>query len=258
MGATDSHDNPNSPRPQLEWENRLGRYLVMAILGLVGGSFTLAILLSIYNSISAPPQVWGVPPSPKRAAPLMSRQRLRVCRQHLERLSNEQYRETTSLWYRMRNGHRGHLTLWQEWSRDWQRRMKNLLKRCPMRNKATAQKTSNNPLSLSSCTEKFQALNTQLQQKGRVLWEKARPGANSYLQGWKDWSGSWYRRMQQWRQRCPVFGEGETARAFHRAHHQMLVLQRKQEKALLAFFQKSSDLFRDIRQALHSLKEELR
>lgn len=258
MGATDSHDNTTPSKPRLEWENRLGRYLVMVILGLVGGSFTLAIILSIHHSITAPPQVWGVPPSAKRTAPLMSRPRLRVCRRHLERLSNEQYRETTSLWYRMRHGHRGHLTLWQEWSRDWKRRMKGLLQRCPMRTSSKASSQPGSPLSLGTCTKQFNKLNNQLQSKGRVLWEKARPGATSYLRGWKDWSSSWHRRMKLWHQRCPVFGEGETARAFHRAHRQMLALQQQQEKALLAFFKKSSGLFRDIRQALHSLKEELR
>jgi hypothetical protein len=270
MGEHDSqelqaHDNTNhlventdSSGQGLSWESRLGRYLVMLILGLVGGSFTLAIFLSVYTSITTPPKVWGVPPTPQKPAHLMTRSQIQICRQHLERLSAEQLRETTSLWYRMNQGHRGHLTLWQEWSRDWHRRMNQLLQQCPMRSKTPPFTEKTQTLSLRTCTQQFNKLNQELQRKSSSLWLKTRQGPSHYLKGWQDWSQFWQRRMQLWQQRCPIHGEGEIVLAFRRAHTQMLALQRQQEKALITFFSQSADLFRDIRQALHGLKEELR
>lgn len=251
-------EKPVSSEQGLSWEFRLGRFLMMLILGLVGGSFSLAIFVSVYTSITTPPKVWGVPPTPTKPAHLMTRGQIQICRHHLEQLRAEQLRETTSLWYRMNQGHRGHLTLWQEWSRDWHRRMTRLVQRCPMQSNPVPSTSQPQALSLQVCTQQFNQLNQELQKKSASLWLKTRQGPSHYAKGWQDWSRSWQLRMMLWQQRCPVHGEGDIALAFRRAHTQMLELQRQQEKALLQFFSQSADLFRDIRQALHGLKEELR
>ncbi len=262
MSEQGSQDHPNtasSPRKKLDWEFRLGRQLVLLILFLVGGSFTLAMILSIYRSITAPPQVWGTSNSTsKQGIQRLKRGRIKVCRQYLEQLHTEQARETTALWYRMRRGHRGHLTLWEEWSRDWKHRMLRLQKQCTMLSSKTSPSHPTKTLSLRTCTQQFARLNKELQSKSSTLWLKARQGSKHYLKGWQDWSRSWQRRMHLWLQRCPIHGENDIAQAFRRAHSKMLILQRRQEKALLAFFKSSSGLFRDIRQSLYNLKEELR
>lgn len=249
-------DSP-PPRKPLDWEFRLGRYLVLLLLIAVGGGCTLAMFISIYRSITAPPKVWrvtaGASPSGSQQ---LKRSRIRACRQHLERLHAEQGTETTALWYRMRKGHRGHLTLWAEWSRDWKRRMNRIQAQCAMSSTPNPKARPGKAMPLRACTKQFAQLNQELQSQSKKLWHKARSSTRS-LKGWQDWSRSWQRKMLMWQKSCPIHGDGDTAIAFRRAHSKMMALQRKQEKALLTFFRSSSGLFRDIQQSLHSLKEEL-
>jgi len=241
------------------WKSRLGRDMMMLSLGLLAGSIVFATLFSIYQSISAPPPVWGIPSSTQHSAQRVTKSHIKVCFEHLKQLNNEQSKEATALWFRMRYGHRGHLTLWQEWSRDWRKRVKKLLKQCHMRSNSKEKIASSlRSKTIKKCVQNFSKLNEDLKKRTEKWWLAKRRGHHHYLKGWKDWSNSWQQRVHTLLKTCPIYGQGEIARAFRRAHSKMLALQDKQEKALIKFFTESSDLFRDIRQSLHSLREELR
>lgn len=242
-----------------EWEVRIAKTFVYFLFIGVAGSFLLSIYISIFRGATAPPKVWKATMQRSQGEQTMRPSKVRRCVQQLEALDHEQQRETQAVWSRMRQGHRGNLTLWQEWSRNWRKRMKGLLTQCPMALDAKDSKSKPLvPKRLSQCVGEVQQLSKALQKRADALWLKTPRGQSRDMDRWKDWSGDWQRRMRGLIKRCPLYHKGDVAQAFHRASTQMLRLQQEQEKALLIFFRKSSDLFRDIRQSMHSLKQELR
>jgi hypothetical protein len=249
--------NTEPQTPNSGWEFSLGRYVVAVIFGLVAGSLALAILWSVYRSVTTAPIVWGITSAPSNPAALLKRSHIRVCMQHLERLNSEQIKETTSMWHRLRYGHRGHLTLWQEWARNWRQRADRLLQQCFLSDVPRKAGTQL-PLAMQHCVQKFEKLNRELQNKSTKIWLPKHHGQRHEIQEWKEWSQNWHQRMNLLLQSCPIYGEAEIGRSFQRAHKRMLDLQIQQEKYLTQFFEHSAEIFRDIRQSIQNLKEELR
>lgn len=254
-----SSTHEGTPKEQAPWEVRIAKLLVLIVFIGAVGSMVLAIFVSIYRGAIASPRVWKMSASTQQQALAMKPTRVLKCVKSLRVLDQEQFQRTRSLWFQMRNGHRGHLTLWQEWSRDWRRRLKALRSQCPMAlRKGSVQGSTNRLKTLKQCRRKFNGLTRILNKKSDALWLNVRKGQTKQLQKWKSWSKRWERRIHTLVKQCPLNGRGEIAKSFHRASQKMLELQQQQERALVPFFSKSSDVFRDIRQSMHSLKEELR
>jgi ketosteroid isomerase-like protein len=261
VSATTSEEQAVRDTTEQPWEVKVTKSVILFLFVAITASFILAIFVSLYRGATTAPDVWAssTKTSKNNRAGKVAPFKLRKCVGVLQTLDREQHQQTRRLWFRMRNGHRGHLTLWQEWSRDWRRRMKRLLKQCPLQHTPGSKGASNQSLrSMPQCAKKMAALTKTLKKKATALWDNERKGRQGDLQKWQDWSRNWNRRMGMLIKRCPLYDKGEIAKAFHRASHKMMQLQREQERVVLPFFKKSSDLFRDIRQAMHSLKEELR
>jgi hypothetical protein len=178
---------PLTPEEEDEQEaRRLGRLAVLVLFVFFTGALVLAIFVSIYRSVHAPPRVWIPIEATEKKGYVMKPARLLTCVQRLRSLDEEMENESKHLWYRMRVGNRHALRVWQDWSRDWQQRMELLNKQCPLR------------------------------------------------------------------------GDDDISRSFRRASKRMLELHKRQEKAFTRFFSDTAWLFREVREGLHVLKEELR
>ncbi len=266
-GESPSPDRQNAPEPSItsekwvkkksrRWEYRLGWWLALSSFIAVGGSFALAVLWSVYRSVSSPPKVWGKPKTTLNPRKSLSISQIKTCANHLKELHREQLRETTALWFRISRGHRGYLTLWQEWSRDWTERLNELMDRCPFANPEEMKKLR--PTSLEKCYKNGKKLWEELEKKSKSIWEPKKHGGKHFLQNWREWSEDWKNRMNELLLRCPIYGPRDIAKAFYHAYYQMLKFQKKQEKMVFELFSSSLELFRDLRQSLHKLREELR
>lgn len=111
---------------------------------------------------------------------------------------------------------------------------------------------------LKQCVKRLRGLDRELEHESAVIWYRVRKGHRHYLTAWNDWARDWRRRMLELRRQCPLQGRSEIARAFRRASRNMLELQSRQEKTFRKFYKNSMWLFREVRQGLHLLKEELR
>ncbi|MEM1008909.1 MAG: hypothetical protein AAGJ35_07865, partial [Myxococcota bacterium] len=171
---------------QLRQFQRWGRGIVMFLFAVFSGGFVIAMFVSLYQAVHAPPKVWIPAKSSGENRRLISPWHLHMCLVRLQRLDREMEHESKQLWYRVRHGNRYYLTSWRDWSLDWQRRMKQLMEWCPFRAK------------------------------------------------------------------------DKISRGFRRASLRMLSLQKRQTEMFSAFFSKNQWLFREIREGLQILQEEVR
>ena len=113
-------------------EYTIGRLIVALVLVGGAGSFVIAMFGSLYAAVSQPPKVYltTAKGTPKKRV-LMKPARVLRCVQRLRRLDKELEHESTALWHRLRKGNRLSLRSWEDWARDWQRRMKLLQRQCP-------------------------------------------------------------------------------------------------------------------------------
>jgi len=231
--------------------SQMGRLFVFLVYGLVTSGMVLAIFHSIYQHVSTPPKIVSFKDGKHQ---IMKASHVKQCVKGLRALNEELETESKHLWYRMRHGNRHYVAMWEAWGKDWRKRLKKLMKQCPLgTQKLQTQKSAR----VNVCTTGLKKLENELEKK-RAIWLSGPRGPKRDLRKWKDWGKDWRQRTNALINRCPIYGQNEIARAFQRASKRMLVLQKRQEKAFSKFFGESSWLFRDIRQSLHILKEELR
>ena len=113
---------------------------------------------------------------------------------------------------------------------------------------------------LKSCVKRLRLLDYDLEEKSKDLWFKMRHGSrySRYLILWKDFSKNWKRRMHKLKQQCRLQETTNIGRSFQQTVRGLSKLQTYQEKSFYDFYKNSGHLFRDVRQGLHALKEELR
>lgn len=111
---------------------------------------------------------------------------------------------------------------------------------------------------LHSCVARLRRMDQELEQESKNIWYRLRHKNRHHLSAWLDWSQDWRTRMDTLMKQCPLRGKSGIPRGFQRASESMLELQRRQEKAFRSFYTDSAWLFREIREGLHMLQEELR
>ncbi|MCB9637661.1 MAG: hypothetical protein H6727_02005 [Myxococcales bacterium] len=111
---------------------------------------------------------------------------------------------------------------------------------------------------LRTCASRLRSLDLEMETESKNLWFRVRRGNRYYLTAWKDWSRDWQRRMNILLTQCPLRGNDEVSLAFRRASTRMLELHKRQEKVFSKFFGEAAWLFREVREGLHILQEELR
>jgi hypothetical protein len=114
------------------------------------------------------------------------------------------------------------------------------------------------PARLRTCVARLRRLDQEMEQESKNLWFRVRKGNRYYLTAWQDWSRDWQHRMDVLLKQCPLRGEDEISRSFRRASTQMLELHKRQHKVFSDFFSKTAWLFREVREGMHVLQEELR
>ncbi|MCK6511635.1 hypothetical protein L6R29_16900 [Myxococcota bacterium] len=114
------------------------------------------------------------------------------------------------------------------------------------------------PHRLRTCVARLRRLDQEMEQESKNLWFRVRRGNRYYLTAWQDWSRDWQHRMDVLLKQCPLRGDDEISRSFRRASTQMLELHKRQHKVFSEFFSKAAWLFREVREGMHVLQEELR
>ncbi|GEM_PF-2465772 len=114
------------------------------------------------------------------------------------------------------------------------------------------------PHRLRTCVARLRRLDQEMEQESKNLWFRVRRGNRYYLAAWQDWSRDWQHRMDVLLKQCPLRGDDEISRSFRRASTQMLELHKRQHKVFSEFFSKAAWLFREVREGMHVLQEELR
>lgn len=114
------------------------------------------------------------------------------------------------------------------------------------------------PARLRSCVARLRRMDAELEQESKHIWYRLRHKNRHHLTAWLDWSQDWRNRMNALNKQCPLRGKTGLPRSFQRALESMLELQKRQEKAFQSFYTDSAWLFREVREGLHHLQEELR